>query len=498
MKSQCLTLLLFGLFCVSFQAFGQEPCEPPPIVFNKNSENIFNETQESYLGDVIAEQIERDFRVIRDDEANRIVRAIGEKISRHLPATSLRFQFIVVDMPVVNAFAVAGGRIYVTRKLVAFVNNEDELAGIIGHELGHAIVRHGSADISRLFREVLNVDHVGDRNDVFQKYHMLLDRRNTKRIRFKRNHLDDQQMEADRLGLFAMIAAGYDPSAFATAMGRLTEAKGTGGGFSSIFTGTPPEEKRLRVMLKAISAIPPNCVEKRSDTSAADFLAWQSYVVTTKNFGQAERLPGLVSGRPLKPYLRGEMRHFQFSPDGRHIIAQDSSGINVLSRDPFKYLFRIDAENAKPAMFTPDSSGVVFQTYGLRVERWNITTAKPELVREVYVRGGCLQSALSPTGNYLACYSGLLNMDIVEVETNQKIYQKEDFYVPRFYESYFLLQLRQDFTEGELDALQMEFSPDGRYFLAGKVTKGVDFFFGRRSEFPDSNLLSLMILRPKA
>src|SRR5690606_28137250 len=119
----------------------------------------------------------------------------------------------------------AGGRIMITRKMISFVKNEDELAGVIGHELGHSVVRHSSRDISRYFKEILGVTSVSGRDDIFEKYNRFLDSRATKRVRISRNHQDNKQIEADRIGVYAAYAAGYDANAFATFWERFTDAE---------------------------------------------------------------------------------------------------------------------------------------------------------------------------------------------------------------------------------------------------------------------------------
>ena len=111
-----LFICLFSVFTV----FSQNLCKPPEIIFNKGAKNIFSEQQEMYLGDVMAETIEKNFRVISDEEANRYIREIGAKLVKHLPPTNLKFQFFVIDSPELNAFNTAGGRIYVTRKIDCF------------------------------------------------------------------------------------------------------------------------------------------------------------------------------------------------------------------------------------------------------------------------------------------------------------------------------------------------------------------------------------------
>ena len=137
--------------------------------------------------------------------------------------------------------------------MIAFVRNEAELAGIFGHELGHGIVRHSAIDMSKYFKEILGVESVGDREDVYQKYNDLIDRRNTKRVKTSNNHEDNQQLEADKIGVFSMVAAGYNPEAFSSAWDRLAETEGkTGNSFTDFFGTTRPAEKRLREILKAI------------------------------------------------------------------------------------------------------------------------------------------------------------------------------------------------------------------------------------------------------
>ena len=466
--------LLFALLLICFvvNGYSQALCEPPEIIFNKGSYNIFNDEQEMYLGEVIAETLEKNFRVIRDEEANSYLQRVGNKLVKHLPKTNLKYSFHVIDTPQLNAFATAGGRIYVTRKMVAFLNSEDELAGVLGHELGHAVVRHVSIDISKLFKKILKVEEVGGREDVFRRYNEYLDKRNTKRVRLSSGHENKQQLEADNIGVFSMVAAGYDPEAMATAWNRLTEIRGrTGSGIGDLFGTTSPAEKRLREILNAIKTIPSECLDKSRIGSGEDFREWQSYVVSTSEFAKKEKLSAMVVRSMLKPFLRGDILHFQFSPDGEYIIAQDSSGINVLKRNPFSFVFRINVRDAKFANFSPDSKHISFQTYGLRVEKWSIEKRKPILAKEVYVRGRCWTTALSLNGDRLVCYSFARNLDIIDVTTNKRIFRKKQFYIPRFFDFYnWWFDLFENDAR-EIDEIRMEFSPNGKYLLVSKVNK---------------------------
>src|SRR5690606_36253748 len=130
-----------------------------------------------------------------------------ERIVRQLPATDFDFRFTLVDLPDVNAFALPGGRVYVTRKLVAFARSEDELAGVVGHEIGHIVTRQIAADMSRVFQEALNVTSFGDRSDIFNQYHRLLE--SSRLPGESGRHAEQDQFEADRVGLAAVARAGY-------------------------------------------------------------------------------------------------------------------------------------------------------------------------------------------------------------------------------------------------------------------------------------------------
>jgi predicted Zn-dependent protease len=271
-----LTTVFIGLSFFVSNGFSQG-CSPPQIVFNTKTENIFSPEQEMFLGDAMSERVRRDYRVIDDEQVNAYLQRIGDRISKHLPESGIRFRFEVVDTNDTNAYAMAGGRIFVTRKMISFVRNEDELAGVLGHELGHAVVRHHAIDISRYFKQLLSVTSVGDRRDVFEKYNRFLETYRTKRVKFSGSHEGDQQIEADRIGLFAAFAAGYDPNGFTDFWKRLTDAKKKSF-LGEIFGSKTLADKRLKEMIDAMKKISPGCVEKLPASTGSDFDKWRAFV----------------------------------------------------------------------------------------------------------------------------------------------------------------------------------------------------------------------------
>ncbi|HEY0005725.1 MAG TPA: M48 family metalloprotease [Pyrinomonadaceae bacterium] len=469
----CALLILLGGLSASRLA-AQENCQPPVALPRTAEPNIFNEEQEYYLGEAIAGRIQKDYRVIEDTEVTGYLARIGERLGKHLPL-KLKLQFFLVDLPNANAFVLPGGRVYVSRKLVALAQSEDELAGVVAHELGHLVTHQSAIDVTRWLKEVLGVAEVADQRDIFEKYNRLMDNYRRKPEAFKSRESEKGELIADQVSAYAVVRAGYDPAAMSRLWERLTENKGkTGSWFSDLFGTTKPEERRLREMLKSVSALPAACVEARAATRSEEFKAWQSNVISYTGLGRRESLHGVLSKQQLSPPLRSDITHIRFSPDGKYVLAQDESGISVLSREPFVPLFRIEAPDARPANFTPDSQSIVFYTNNLRVEYWSVAEQKMKDAKEIVLRKGCMQSTLSPDGKLLACLTPDFNLDVLEVATGTVVVQKKEFYEPAYYELFWLLELlvarsNSETSFGDLQWIKMGFSPDGRYLLAGYV-----------------------------
>ena len=470
-------LCALSLLCLSAAppAAAQQPpqtCQQPAVSAAARAQSIFTPRQEMELGDVIAEHVQREYRVIEDPEATGFLRRVGERLVAQLPPSEMRYQFFVVDLPDANAFTMPGGRIYVTRKLIAFAASEDELAGVLAHELGHAASGQLAAEMTRLFRQVLGEASVTDRRDIFEKYNRLLDNAARRPGAWKRGDREEegQQFEADRIGIYAMAAAGYDPQAFASFWNRLTDAKGkTGGWLSDLFGTTKPEVRRLREIMKGLGSLPAQCVAARAAASPEEFKNWQEAVVRL-SASRGESLRGVISRTRLDPPLRGDINHLRFSPDGRHILAQDDGGIDVLAREPLAHLFRVDAPEARPAQFTPDSQSVVFHNRELRVEEWGVAGRKLKSAKELYARESCLQTALAPDGRTLACLDAKFALVLYDVQSGEPFFQKKDFYVPDLKARFrLLLHFLFEAEEGnEFEWVSMAFSPDARYFAAGQ------------------------------
>src|ERR1700722_17026268 len=253
MKTISIALLSISAILIAGAVCAQEKCPAPPALGAGTGANIFSPQQELDLGDVEAEWLERNYHVIHDDDIAARLNLTTSRILAQLPPTQLKFRIILIDSPIVNAFSVGAGRIYVTRKMVAFVRNDDELAGLLGHEMGHILTHQHAIETTRGFHDILGVDSIGDRKDIFDKYNRMLDNiARDKSVLLKtaernRQLEEPHQYEADRVALYAAAAAGFSPQAFLEFFDRLAQTHGKTGSLLTDFFGvTRPDQKRLR------------------------------------------------------------------------------------------------------------------------------------------------------------------------------------------------------------------------------------------------------------
>jgi hypothetical protein len=181
------------------------------------------------------------------------------------------------------------------------------------------------------------------------------------------------------------------------------------------------------------------------------------------------------------------LRQLRFSPDGQHVLAQDSSGITVLSVQPLAVLFIIPARLAGDAQFTPDSRAVVFVSSPTRPDRQPpaegqrvLLTRSPPHVERWQLAGqvradspeipaGCGTQALSPDGQTLACEDFAGTLRLIDVASGKAIFEKKLFVklIPLYN---FLPSGSVDLPNGQfwgdLGEACIDFSPDARFLLA--------------------------------
>lgn len=471
---------------------GTDPCAMPVFSRIVNDKNIFNDQQEEWLGEILDQGFKKEFHVVEDPDGR--LQQLGERLLAQLPPTRMHYKFVIVDSPELNSFGFAGGRIYIFRRLISFAQNEDELAALLGHEIGHIVTHQIAIDITRLFAD-LGITQVGDKQDILAKWNQLQDNSAKIHEHGGRDREEKAQQIADRMALYAMTRAGYDPASAVSFFDRLFLTKGNQGGFWSDFFGhTRPESARLREIVHNAAPLPPQCVAPRPET-AKTFQQWQQQIIGGRRAIAKEELPGLVAKTALQPSLRNTLEEALFSPDGKYIAAQDESSIFVLTREPLANLFRIDAPDAYAPQFSPDSRSVVFYDRELRVQKWDIETRQRTSIHELNVTR-CWGSGLAPTGDVLACarprleiQDPIFELDLFDVATGKPIFTRDNFYQLSYFELFVLNRLMTAEQEGHGEfnpvnpsLFNVRFSPDGRYVVVARGTTAFVYDLANRSE----------------
>lgn len=115
----------------------------------KRQFNIVSEKEEIKIGTMADESIKRTYGIYQDPEIQNYVQKVGKKVANNSTRPDIEYYFTVLDSPIINAFALPGGFVYVTRGALAQMNSEAELAFVLGHEIGHIAGKHGAQRISQ-------------------------------------------------------------------------------------------------------------------------------------------------------------------------------------------------------------------------------------------------------------------------------------------------------------------------------------------------------------
>jgi predicted Zn-dependent protease len=205
---------------------------------------LMSEDQEISIGREMDPKIIQEYGMYNSGHLQQYVETIGKRLANVSDRRGLFFHFKIADTPMVNAFALPGGYVYVTRGLLSYVNSDAELAGVLGHEIGHVTARHAvrqytkaasyniATNIASIF--VPQINNFGQIADIAF-------------IAITSGYSREYEREADRLGVKYAFAAGYDPKAISSFLQTLSqldkvEGKNT---YHGLFSTHPRTEERV-------------------------------------------------------------------------------------------------------------------------------------------------------------------------------------------------------------------------------------------------------------
>lgn len=230
-----------------------------------------SQEREQEIGDMMSAEINAQLPLLDDPLLQAYIDRLGERMAAVSARPELDYHFYIINTEMVNAFALPGGHIYLTRGLIERTRSGPELAGVLAHEVGHVAARHGVQKLERhlrtgslmslLYRLVLGREPELLRQNSLELAGVL----------WNASHSRADEEEADRLAVEYMVEAGVDPSGVVTLLeALLAEERGQTGLASNWFSTHPMTEDRIRVAREEIA-------EELTDASSQIQLRLSSY-----------------------------------------------------------------------------------------------------------------------------------------------------------------------------------------------------------------------------
>jgi predicted Zn-dependent protease len=235
---------------------------------NKGSLNFISLEKEIALGKSLAQEVERQSKLLTDPEITEYVNRVGQNLVKNSDA-KVPFTIKVIDSDEINAFALPGGFFYVNTGLITSADEESEIAGVMAHEIAHVAARHGTKQYSKAM--LMNYATIpliflggGLGYGLYQAAGFLIP---LQFLHFSRQ----AETEADFLGLQYMYKTGYDPTAFISFFEKVqAQEKKKPGKLAKAFSTHPPTGDRIEKSQAEIATILPSREQYVINTSEFD------------------------------------------------------------------------------------------------------------------------------------------------------------------------------------------------------------------------------------
>ena len=254
-RNFCKSLQIIGLF----SSLLLTSCSVNPATGQNQFTGLMSPQSEASIGASQHDAIVQEYGGLYGNQSlQNYVSAVGAKVAQNTERSDVAYHFYLLDSPVVNAFALPGGYVYVTRGLLAVANDEAELAGVLGHEIGHVTGRHQAARYSQSVLANLGTTLLGAAVGSDALTQALGVGSNLYISSYSR----EQELEADTLGVRYVSRAGYDPKAvsdFLAAMDQYqVQQAGAKKQQADFFATHPQTANRVPVALGEAGKYPPS------------------------------------------------------------------------------------------------------------------------------------------------------------------------------------------------------------------------------------------------
>jgi predicted Zn-dependent protease len=334
-------------------------CATNPVTGQREL-SLMSESQEIETGKQLDAEVRRQMGVYGDAELQRYVSEVGQRLARTSHRPNLPWHFTVVDQPAVNAFALPGGYIYITRGILPFLDNEAEFAGVLGHEIGHVTARHSAAAYSKATSAGVGLALLGIFVPSTRPLQGLAE--TALGVLFLKHGRDDE-LEADRLGAEYTAKNGWDPEGIAgmlTTLARIDEASGSRRGVPNWLSTHPAPADRVQQVHASVEKAKASAPRGQFARNEDGFLNRIDGIV----YGDSPE-QGVVRGNR---FLHGDLRFAIEFPEGWEIQNAPSQ---VAAKAPREEAYMVLQLVQEPRGSLEDTALASMQGAGLRLVEGN-------------------------------------------------------------------------------------------------------------------------------
>lgn len=327
-------------------------CETNPAT-GQSMFSLMSREQEQQIGAQESPKAIEQFGGLYDDpELARYIDSIGQLLAKTTETPDQKFTFVVLDSDIVNAFALPGGYVHVTRGLLALANNEAEAAGVIAHEIGHVVARHAAqrtsqAQISSALGGLVGGLLLGDAGAQLGQYGASA---------YVASYSRDQEFEADSLGVRYLSRAGFDPEAMADFLASLqmqsmleAQIAGKKDEGADIMASHPRTQDRVQAAIKAASTGAP----VRNPVDDRDIYLRKIDGIIYGDSPKSGFVRGTRFTHPVLGFAFEAPQNFKLSNQPSQVVAKGPQGGAILFSQaqadiaPMDYLNKISVSGAK-------------------------------------------------------------------------------------------------------------------------------------------------------
>jgi len=345
-RSRMQVIALFAMFCLAALPLrgGDDKKDVDEIGNRKVAhKSLISEEKEIAIGKQYSTEIDRQAKLLSDPVINEYVNRVAQNVARNSDL-KIPLTVKVIDSPELNAFALPGGFLYVNTGLILAAEEEDQVAGVMAHEIAHVAARHWASQMTKMavaqyamipliFVPMSYPVYLGVMEAYMNGVPMAF-------LKFSRG----AEAEADYLGIQYMYKAGYDPNSYVAFFGKvMEEERRVPGSVPQVFADHPPTGDRIIKSAEEIKEILP----KR-----------EQYLVSTSEFDDVKsRLQQVISNRKkLKPGDTGgpTLRKRQPTDQTTTQTQQPPQGTSTSGDDQPPVLKRRDSDSGPSS--TPNSN----------------------------------------------------------------------------------------------------------------------------------------------